>query len=101
MRSFLLLCAMGYSRCVGYWQSHSELVVVCLQHMDYVISAANLRANVYAVSKPDNNRDPALFKTMLAAVTVPEFVPKVSCCGSCRSICVSLVLNLCLPRTHG
>jgi len=45
-------------------------------HMDYIISAANLRANVYGVSKPDNNRDPSLFKSMLATVTVPEFVPK-------------------------
>ena len=49
-----------------------------VQHMDYVIAAANLRANVYGVAKPENNRDPALFKTMLATVTVPEFVPKVS-----------------------
>eukprot|EP01043_Picozoa_sp_COSAG02_P019353 COSAG02_NODE_928_length_15853_cov_9.053574_6_plen_59_part_00 len=58
--------------------------MVCLQHMDYIISAANLRANVYGVSKPENNRDPVLFKSMLAAVTVPEFVPKVRCCGSYR-----------------
>ena len=45
--------------------------------MDYVISGANLRANVYGVTKPENNRDPELFKQILAAVVVPEFVPKV------------------------
>lgn len=46
--------------------------------MDYVIAAANLRANVYGVAKPENNRDPEFFKSMLATVTVPEFIPRVN-----------------------
>ena len=45
-------------------------------HMDYVMSAANLRAGVYGVEKPANNRDPELFKSILPSVVVPEFVPK-------------------------
>jgi hypothetical protein len=34
-------------------------------------------SQVYGVTKPENNRDPELFKQILAAVAVPEFVPKV------------------------
>ena len=45
-------------------------------HMEYVVSAANLRAQVYGVAKPENHRDPELFKTLLASVVVPEFVAR-------------------------
>ena len=65
-----------------------------VQHMDYVIAAANLRASVYGVAKPENNRDPALMKSMLATVTVPEFVPKVSAADS--PVCLS---SLCSRRS--
>merc|ERR1719240_428265 len=45
-------------------------------HLAYIISAANLRARVFGIAAPPNNRDPALFAELLAGVTVPPFKPK-------------------------
>jgi ubiquitin-activating enzyme E1 len=45
-------------------------------HMEYVISGANLRANVFHVAKPAGHRDPVLIKGILAGVAVKAFVPK-------------------------
>ena len=45
-------------------------------HMEYIVAASNLRANVFGVAKPAGARDPALVKELLQTVTVPEFVPQ-------------------------
>eukprot|EP01111_Echinosteliopsis_oligospora_P018356 TRINITY_DN8368_c0_g1_i1.p1 TRINITY_DN8368_c0_g1~~TRINITY_DN8368_c0_g1_i1.p1 ORF type:complete len:1024 (-),score=345.47 TRINITY_DN8368_c0_g1_i1:36-3107(-) len=42
-------------------------------HLDFIISAANLRAVNYALT---GERDPAVFKKILSTITVPEFTPK-------------------------
>jgi len=45
-------------------------------HMSFLIAGANLRAAVYGVAKPANNRDPSVFKDALKNITVKGFVPK-------------------------
>lgn len=45
-------------------------------HMEYVTSAANLRANVFAVEKPEGHRDAAVVASLLIGVAVPSFAPK-------------------------
>lgn len=42
-------------------------------HLDFVISAANLRAVNYGLQ---GERDPTAFKKVLSTITVPEFTPK-------------------------
>ena len=48
---------------------------LCVQkhHVDYVLSAANLRAQVYGIPQ---NRDRAAIIKMLQKVVVPEFTPR-------------------------
>ena len=43
-------------------------------HLDYIVSAANLRAVMYGIAE---NRDRAAVAQMLPEVNVPEFTPKV------------------------
>ena len=43
------------------------------QHVDYVLSAANLRAEVYGI--PQNRDRDAIIK-MIEKVVVPEFTPR-------------------------
>lgn len=45
-------------------------------HMNFIIAAANLKAQIYNVPGYKPQRDPAAFKAILASVVVPEFVPK-------------------------
>ena len=42
-------------------------------HMDYVVAAANLRANLYGIPQ---NRDYSAIARMLDDVKVPEFTPR-------------------------
>ncbi|EGD76506.1 hypothetical protein PTSG_07623 [Salpingoeca rosetta] len=42
-------------------------------HLDFVIAAANLRANVFGLK---GTRDVATFKNVLSTISVPPFVPK-------------------------
>jgi ubiquitin-activating enzyme E1 len=44
-------------------------------HLDYIVSAANLKAEVYGIPQ---NRDRAAVAAMVDAVVVPEFVPRSS-----------------------
>jgi ubiquitin-activating enzyme E1 len=45
-------------------------------HMNFIIAAANLKAQIYNVPGYKPQRNPADFKPILASVVVPEFVPK-------------------------
>lgn len=45
-------------------------------HMNFIMAAANLKAQIYNVPGYKPQRDPAAFKAILASVVVPEFVPK-------------------------
>jgi len=45
-------------------------------HMNFIIAAANLKAQIYNVPGYTPQRDPSAFKTILASVVVPDFVPK-------------------------
>ena len=45
-------------------------------HMNFIIGAANLKAQIYNVPGYKPQRNPADFKPILAKVMVPEFVPK-------------------------
>ena len=46
-------------------------------HMQFIIAASNLRANIFRLDIPKGNRDPAYFKPILTQVAVPAFTPFV------------------------
>ena len=45
-------------------------------HMNFIIAAANLKAQIYNVPGYKPQRDPSVFRPILESVLVPEFVPK-------------------------
>ena len=45
-------------------------------HMNFIIAAANLKAQIYNIPGYVPQRDAAAFRAVLASVVVPEFVPK-------------------------